>query len=122
MAVSIVDWMKQKGMDSSYGARAKQAENLGISGYRGSADQNIKLYQLLRDGAKGNGGTSSAPEAAGAPSANVLAGANDTKGVIQGVDGGATGAALPPLKAPGVSGDLSKSAVTRGYRPSEQVG
>lgn len=122
MAVSIVDWMKQKGMDSSYGARAKQAENLGISGYRGSADQNIKLYQLLRDGAKGNGGTSSAPGAAGAPSANVLAGSNDTKGVIQGVDGGATGTALPPLKALGVSGDLSKSAVTRGYRPSEQVG
>lgn len=40
---SIVDFMKSKGMDSSYANRSKLANQYGITNYTGSANQNIAL-------------------------------------------------------------------------------
>ncbi|HET6872159.1 MAG TPA: hypothetical protein VFH42_04140, partial [Sporolactobacillaceae bacterium] len=49
---SIVDYMKSKGMDSSYGNRAKLAAQYGIKGYQGTAGQNISLLGYLQKGPK----------------------------------------------------------------------
>ncbi|MCM3111087.1 DUF3597 family protein [Lederbergia lenta] len=46
---SIVDWMKTNHMDSSYTNRAKLAQKYGISGYKGTAAQNIVLLNKLKD-------------------------------------------------------------------------
>ena len=56
---SIVDYLKQSGQDSSYAARKKLAEQNGISGYTGTASQNTKLLNALRNGSgQGSGNTS----------------------------------------------------------------
>ena len=49
---SIVDYLKSVGTDSSYTARAKRAEQLGITGYQGTAAQNTQMLNLLRNGQK----------------------------------------------------------------------
>jgi hypothetical protein len=47
---SIVDLMKLTNMDSSVGARAKLANELGYSGsYIGTAEQNLWLHQKVMD-------------------------------------------------------------------------
>jgi hypothetical protein len=47
---SIVDLMKLTKMDSSVGARAKLANELGYSGsYIGTAEQNLWLHQKVMD-------------------------------------------------------------------------
>ena len=48
--VSIVDALKEIGVDSSYQYRAKLAEVNDISDYRGSAEQNTKMLELLKNG------------------------------------------------------------------------
>ena len=48
--VSIVDALNQIEVDSSYGYRARLAEVNDISNYRGSAEQNTKLLNLLKKG------------------------------------------------------------------------
>lgn len=47
---SIVDTLKKIGANSSYSYRAKIAKANGITGYRGTASQNIKMLNLLKSG------------------------------------------------------------------------
>lgn len=49
-STSIVDYLKSKGQDSSFGARANLASQYGIKNYTGSAQQNTQLLNLLRQG------------------------------------------------------------------------
>lgn len=48
--VSIVDALNQIGVDSSYSYRSKLAEVNGISNYRGTAEQNTYMLELLKKG------------------------------------------------------------------------
>lgn len=48
--ISIVDFLNSKKINSSFANRKKLAESLGIENYKGSADQNIKLIKLLKEG------------------------------------------------------------------------
>lgn len=45
---SIVDYLKSIGQDSSFAARAKLAAKYGIKNYKGTAEQNTKLLNILR--------------------------------------------------------------------------
>lgn len=45
---SIVDYLKSKGIDSSYANRKKLAKENGINNYTGTAEQNLKLLEILR--------------------------------------------------------------------------
>ena len=47
---SIVDALKQINVASSYSYRKQLAEKNGILNYKGSADQNLKMLQLLKEG------------------------------------------------------------------------
>lgn len=44
---SIVDYLSKTGQDSSFTARKRLAEQYGITGYQGTADQNLKLLGIL---------------------------------------------------------------------------
>lgn len=44
---SIVDYLASKGKASDYNSRAKLAASMGIKNYRGTADQNMALVQML---------------------------------------------------------------------------
>ena len=46
---SIVDYLKSIGVDSSFANRKKLAKEYGISNYTGTAEQNTKLLNLMRD-------------------------------------------------------------------------
>lgn len=48
---SLVDYLRSIGQSSSFSARAKLARDYGISGYRGTAQQNTQLLNKLRGGA-----------------------------------------------------------------------
>lgn len=48
--VSIADALQTVGVDNSFANRQKIAAKNGITGYRGSADQNNKLLSLLKNG------------------------------------------------------------------------
>ena len=48
--VSIVDALKEIGIDSSYSYRSKLAIVNGITNYIGSAEQNTQLLNLLKQG------------------------------------------------------------------------
>ncbi|MFA7745094.1 N-acetylmuramoyl-L-alanine amidase [Salinicoccus roseus] len=45
--LSIVDFMEAHGMDSSFSNRKKLAQQFGINGYSGTANQNIELLKKL---------------------------------------------------------------------------
>lgn len=47
---SITDYLKSIGNNSSYSNRSKLAKKYGISGYKGSVSQNLKLLELMRGG------------------------------------------------------------------------
>ncbi len=49
-SVSIVDGLQTVGVDNSFANRQRIAAKNGITGYRGSADQNNKLLSLLKNG------------------------------------------------------------------------
>lgn len=49
---SVVDYMNRKNMDSSYKNRQKLASQFGISGYKGTSSQNIKLLEKLKSDTK----------------------------------------------------------------------
>lgn len=49
-SVSLVDYMKSKGMDASFTNRAKIAESYGIVNYNGSSAQNLALLSKLESG------------------------------------------------------------------------
>lgn len=58
MAVaSIVDYLKSRGQDSSFEARKKLAGQYGITGYSGTANQNIQLLRSLQSGQAPQAGT-----------------------------------------------------------------
>ena len=46
---SITEWMTRHGMDASYANRSRLAAQYGITGYRGTAEQNLRLLTILRD-------------------------------------------------------------------------
>lgn len=46
-STSIVDWMKSNGLDSSFSNRKALAEKYGITNYRGTAEQNLQLWNNL---------------------------------------------------------------------------
>ena len=48
--IGLVDWMKSKGMDSSYNNRKKLASQYGIKEYEGVTSQNNKLLSKLKAG------------------------------------------------------------------------
>ncbi len=64
---SIVDYLKSIGVDSSFAARSKYAANYGISNYRGTAEQNLQLLNLMR-----SSGGATAPAPAQAPATSTL--------------------------------------------------
>lgn len=47
---SIVDYLKSIGQASDFASRKKLAEQFGIKDYRGAADQNLKMLDMLRSG------------------------------------------------------------------------
>lgn len=51
-SLGLVDWMKSKGMDSSFNNRAKLAIKYGIKNYEGKSDQNTKLLGYLQNDKK----------------------------------------------------------------------
>lgn len=66
MAVgSIVDYLDSIGQDSSPEARKRLAEQNGITDYKGTADQNIRLLRTLQ----GGGSTASGSTSTGVPAA-----------------------------------------------------
>jgi GH25 family lysozyme M1 (1,4-beta-N-acetylmuramidase) len=50
--VSLIDYMKSKGMDISFANRAKLAKQYGITNYTGTAAQNLALLAKLKAGEK----------------------------------------------------------------------
>lgn len=51
-ATSIVDYLKSQGEDSSLSARKQLAKELGISNYTGTAAQNTKMLNMLKNPSK----------------------------------------------------------------------
>jgi N-acetylmuramoyl-L-alanine amidase len=49
---SITEYLDSIGVNSSFSNREKLAKQYGISGYKGTADQNLKLLDKMRSGAK----------------------------------------------------------------------
>ncbi len=54
--VSVVDLLKVLDIDASYGARKELAAELGISGYEGTAEQNIQMHKVVINKLAANGG------------------------------------------------------------------
>jgi len=50
--ISLVDYMKSKGMDASFANRSRLAAQYGIVGYQGTAAQNLALLSKLKSGVK----------------------------------------------------------------------
>lgn len=53
---SITEWLKSRGRDYSFAARAKLAASYGIQNYRGTAAQNLSLLSHLRAAEAGTAG------------------------------------------------------------------
>lgn len=49
---SLVDNLKNLGIDSSFIMRKIFAESVGMNGYTGKAKENIKLLKILKEGIK----------------------------------------------------------------------
>ena len=49
---SIVDYLKSIGVDASFANRSELADKYGISGYKGTAEQNAQLLNKMRSGSK----------------------------------------------------------------------
>jgi len=54
--VSIVDLLKLLDIDSSFAHRKELAAEMGIDGYKGTAEQNIELHKAVLAKLKDNGG------------------------------------------------------------------
>jgi len=50
--ISLIDYMKSKGMDASFANRAKLAKEYGIANYTGTAAQNLALLSKLQTNTK----------------------------------------------------------------------
>lgn len=53
---SVVDLLKVLDIDASYGARKELAAEIGISGYEGTAEQNIQMHKVVLNKLAANGG------------------------------------------------------------------
>ncbi|MFT8871751.1 MAG: GH25 family lysozyme [Sporolactobacillus sp.] len=51
-AVSIVDWLQQRGKPWNYSYRLALAKQYGVMNYRGTASQNLALLAMLKSGIK----------------------------------------------------------------------
>ena len=49
---SLVDNLKNLGIDSSFIMRKIFAESVGMNGYTGNAKENVKLLKILKEGIK----------------------------------------------------------------------
>lgn len=68
---SIVDYLNSLGKSSDYNSRASMAQQLGISNYTGSADQNLQMLSMLRaQESQGQGGT--APQSSGSATMGTI--------------------------------------------------
>lgn len=61
---SIVDYLKQNGQDSSYSARQKLAQDLGITGYKGTGEQNTSMLNTLKNGTASSGNSNNGTKVA----------------------------------------------------------
>jgi len=57
---TFVQWMQANGMDSSFNNRARLAAQHGISNFTGTAEQNLRLWDILRT--QNGGSTPTAPD------------------------------------------------------------
>ena len=73
--VSVVDYLKSQGKDSSYEARKKLAQQYGISNYSGKAEQNTQLLKMLKSGTAPSTTTSGNKNTATTSTGSVIAGA-----------------------------------------------
>lgn len=106
---SVVDYLNHIGEDSSYDNRKRLAEKFGISGYKGTASQNIDLLNKLR----GKGGAAK-PKPKPSPSPKVSASKASLK--VDGKWGESTNKALQrALGTPvdGVISNQSRNSVTQ---------
>ena len=62
---SIVTYLNSIGVDSSFANRAKLAAQHGIANYKGTAEQNLKLLDILRNGGKATSSSSSKTSSTG---------------------------------------------------------
>ena len=83
---SIVDYLKSQGKDSSYSARQKLAQQMGISNYTGTAEQNIQMLNTLKNQSSSASNTKTTTASANNTSANASANARTTVSAISGVD------------------------------------
>lgn len=90
--VSIVDYLKSKGQDSSYTSRKKLAEQYGISNYSGLGEQNTQLLQKLKSG-------TSTPAVKTSATPTVGSGASKTS-VDKSQTGGTAKTATPQVSTP----------------------
>lgn len=70
---SIVDYLKSVGKDSSYESRSTLAQEKGIQGYTGTAEQNTQLLGSLREQP-----APTAPISSAAKTAPIVAGSSDS--------------------------------------------
>ncbi len=59
---SVVDMLNTIGMDSSFQNRAQLAQRLGIQDYRGTAEQNTRMIQAIKQSSSGGGGFAQVPQ------------------------------------------------------------
>lgn len=84
--VSIVDYLNKSGMPSDFSSRSVLAENNGIQGYTGTAQQNLQLLGILQNGGDANNnGNNNGPSKGGTDT--------PTTPVTSGGSAGTTGAA-----------------------------
>lgn len=118
MAVySIVDYLKNAGQDSSYGARKNLAAQYGLTDYTGTASQNMQLLKNLQSGAKpssASGGSGATTAPAPSPGMTGPSGAGQV--------GAAPGTSNVQAGAPGsTSGSIQTTEQKRSYQPSQRV-
>lgn len=112
---SIVDYLKSVGQDSSYSARKKLAEQNGISGYKGTAQQNLSLLSKLRSGGSSSGSTNTASTNTTTQSAQTTPKTTTTPSATQ------TSASVATQKSTplnGVTEDIY-GAMTKEFAPSD---
>ncbi len=122
MAVSIVDYLKSNGQDSSYAARKRLASQQGITGYTGTAAQNISLLRSLQNGSK-------SAKSAGEPVLNLTGGTqypaerNSSGGYYSQYSSGSSGNGngVGPGYTSKSSGPYSETKTGRNYDPSAKT-
>ena len=116
---SIVDFLKSQGQDSSMEARASLAEQQGITGYQGTAEQNTQLLQSLQGMQSPQGGQGQTPLIQGSSPSNLI---NDPQDQEMSLLEQADGPQMRGQETPSMTdfyGDLS-SAINQAVGPRPQ--